>query len=161
MRGYCQPGIGLRLALSPARGGASLNTEHTRMTRERDQRPQPVGDWTPPPLDECQEYPPYDSPVGDPGDILRIRQCWDLRDRLVDFAIIQMSPLRGRLRRVAVADICHGELHIHVLDQQEIRIRRESIWPVNTQLDVEKSYDAGLDRITEKWQDYKRRWRDG
>jgi hypothetical protein len=79
------------------------------MTRERDDPgPQRAGDWTPPPLDECQEHPLYDSPNGDPGDIQRIRLCFDLRDRLVDFAIIQMSPLHGRPRRVAMADICHG-----------------------------------------------------
>jgi hypothetical protein len=130
------------------------------MTRQRGGAPQQAGGWTPPPLDECQEYT-YDSSVGDPGDILRIRQCSDLRDRLVDFAIIQMSPLHGRLRRVAVADICHGELHVHVHDEQEQKIYRESIRPVDTQLDVEESYDAGLDRIVGKWEDYKRRWRNG
>ena len=103
------------------------------MPRDRSDASQQVGDWTPPPPDKCYEYLPYDTPVGDGGDILRIRHCWDHQDRLVDFAVIMMSRHRGRLIRVAEADICHGELHVHVLNQREERIRREAIWPVNTQ----------------------------
>jgi hypothetical protein len=121
--------------------------------------PQEVG-WTPPPADECEEYN-YDTPVGDPGDVLHFRHSWDMGSRLVDFAIIQMSRVGGRLVRVAEADIRHGELHVHVLNQHGERIARESIQPVVTQQDVDKAYDVAFDRFVEKWEEYKRRWRSG
>lgn len=130
------------------------------MTTDPDDRPGQVGDWTPPPLDEWYEHQ-YDTPVGDPGDILRFRHCWDWQDCLVDFAVILMSNCGGTQLRVAVADICHGELHVHVYNQQGEKIHRESIWPVDTQVDVQRSYDAALDRMMENWGLYKRRWRYG
>lgn len=65
---------------------------------------EPAAEWIPPPPDEREEYE-YDTPVGDPGDVLHFRHCWDLAGMMVDFAVIQMSPLGGRLRRVAYADI--------------------------------------------------------
>ena len=131
------------------------------MTRNDDEQnpPQDIG-WSPPPPEECEEYN-YDSAVGDPGDLLHFRQCWDMSGRMADFAIIQMSRLDGRLKRVAEADIRHGELHVHILNQQGKRIGRESIQPVVTQQDVEKAYDVAFDRFVEKWEEYKRRWRSG
>src|ERR1700733_8840016 len=131
------------------------------MTRNDDDSnpPEDTG-WTPPPADECEEYV-YNTPVGDLGDLLRFRQRLDASGRMADFAIIQMSPLHGRLKRVAEADIRHGELHVHVLNQREERIGHESIQPVVTQQDLEKAYDACLDRFVEKWEEYKRRWRNG
>lgn len=117
-------------------------------------------EWIPPPADQCEEFS-YDSPVGDLGDILRFRQCWDLNGRMVDFAIIQMTRLDGYLVRVAAADIRHGELHVHVMNKAGKRIARESIQPVISHQDAEKAYDAALDLFTEKWEEYKRRWRHG
>lgn len=121
---------------------------------------QPAAEWIPPPPDEREEYE-YDSPVGDPGDVLHFRQCWDLAGRMADFAVIQMSPLGGRLRRVAYADIRHGELHVHILNQQGGEIGHEGLRPVVTQKDVEEAYDLAIDRFVEKWEEYKRRWRRG
>ena len=92
----------------------------------------PVAGWIPPPPDEREEYE-YDTPVGDPGDVLHFRQCWDLGGMMVDFAVIQMSPLGGRLRQVAYADIRHGELHVHILNQQGTEIGGEHLRPVVTQ----------------------------
>jgi hypothetical protein len=120
----------------------------------------PVAEWIPPPPDEREEYE-YDTPVGDPGDVLHFRQCWDLGGMMVDFAVIQMSPLGGRLRQVAYADIRHGELHVHILNQQETEIGGEHLRPVVTQKDVDEAYGAAIDRFVEKWEGYKRRWRHG
>jgi len=58
-----------------------------------------------------------------------------------------MAPLGGHLRRVAVADICHSELHIHVFNQQGVKVARESLQPIDTYEDVDEGYDAGFDRI--------------
>jgi hypothetical protein len=119
-----------------------------------------AAEWIPPPPDEREEHE-YDSAVGDPGDILHFRQCWDPGGRMADFAIIQMSPLGGRQQRVAYADIRHGELHVHILNQQGAEIGHESLRLVVTQKDVEEAYDMALDRFVEKWEEYKRRWRRG
>lgn len=122
---------------------------------------QESGSWEPPPPDECEETS-YSTLVGTAGDTLHFRQCWHLLGgTLANFAIIAMTPLGGTLRRVATADICHGELHIHIYNQQEQRIRRECIGPVSTQRDVDDSYGQALDRMTQNWEHYKRRWRDG
>jgi hypothetical protein len=121
--------------------------------------PNDVG-WTSPPADQCEEYV-YDTAVGDLGDLLRFRQRLDASGRMVDFAVIQMSRLGGRLVRVVEADIRHGELHVHVLNKQGQKIAHESIQPVLTQQDVEKAYDIAFDRFVEKWEEYKRRWRSG
>lgn len=72
-----------------------------------------------------------------------------------------MARLDGREVLAAEADIRHGDLHVHILNQRGERIARESIQPVVTQQDVEKAYDAALDVFSEKWEDYKRRWRNG
>jgi hypothetical protein len=120
----------------------------------------PVAGWIPPPPDEREEYE-YDTPVGDPGDVLHFRQCWDLGGMMVDFAVIQMSPLGGRLRQVAYADIRYGELHVHILNQQGTEIGGEHLRPVVTQKDVDEAYGAAIDRFVEKWEEYKRRWRHG
>ncbi len=71
-------------------------------TAEPQSNPPEDTGWTPPPADECEEYE-YNSPVGDLGDLLRFRQCWDASGRMADFAIIQMTRLDGRLKRVAEA----------------------------------------------------------
>jgi hypothetical protein len=128
---------------------------------EGDETSQPEVGYTPPPADECEEHGYY-TPLGDEGDILHFRHCWDLAGRMADFAVIQMSTLGGHLRRVAEADIRHGNLHVHVLNQQEERIGRpESLRPVITQQDVEDAYDVAVDLFMAKWEEYKRRWRNG
>lgn len=120
------------------------------------------GSWELPPPEECEETE-YDTPAGEDGDILHFRQYWHLfgGTNLASFAIIAMSPLGGRLRRVAAADICHGELHVHIYDTQGRRIGRECMRPVSKQEDVDDGYGEAIDRIVEKWEHYKRRWRDG
>ena len=63
--------------------------------------------------DECQEARVYDTPVGEVGDILRIRFLFDLYDNLVDFAVVLMTGSAGTERMVARADISHTGLHVH------------------------------------------------
>ena len=65
---------------------------------EAEEPAQAPGIWQPPPKDECQEEQVYPTPIGEPGDILRIRMLHDLRDNLVDFALILMTGAPGTLR---------------------------------------------------------------
>ncbi len=99
--------------------------------------------------------------AGDPGDQVCYRQVRDLRDNLVDFAVIQMAKYHGELIRVAVADICHLVLHIHLYDQRGNKIAREPVRPCTSRKDVDDCYDAALDRIEQQWERYKRRWSRG
>jgi hypothetical protein len=116
--------------------------------------------WRPPPADERAEST-YRAAVGDMGDVEVFRQSYDIRDRLVDFAVIQKSWHNGHLVTVAEADIRHGELHVHIYDQKGERIAREVIRPVSSQKDVEDCYDAALAWFDEKWEHCKWRWRRG
>ena len=80
---------------------------------------------------------------------------------IVDFAIIGMARVGGKLQRVASADICHGELHVHVYNRQEQRIHRECMRPISTQRDVDEGYGEALDRFGQNREHYNRRWQDG
>jgi hypothetical protein len=119
------------------------------------------GVWQPPPKDECQEEQVYSTPIGEPGDILRIRMLHDLRDNLVDFAVILMTGAPGTLQTVARVDIRHTGLHVHWFRQDGELLRREEISPVTTLAEVQAAYNEALDRITRDWEEYKRRWRHG
>jgi hypothetical protein len=119
------------------------------------------GVWVRPPKDECQEEQVYDTPLGEAGDILRIRMLWDLYDSLVDFAIVVMTgPLEAR-REVARADIRHTGLHVHWFREDGTELRREEIRPVTALGEVQDAYNEALTRVTDNWAEYKRRWRRG
>lgn len=45
------------------------------------------------------------------GDTEVFRQSYGIRNRLVDFAVIQKTRHNGQLVTVAEADVRHGELH--------------------------------------------------
>ena len=117
--------------------------------------------WQPPPTDECQEARVYDTPVGEVGDILRIRLLFDLYDNLVDFAVVLMTGSAGTERMVARADISHTGLHVHWFRPDGTQLRRQEISLVRTQPEVQAAYNEAFDRVTENWAEYKRRWRNG
>ena len=117
--------------------------------------------WQPPPTDECQEAQVYDTPVGEVGDILRIRLLFELHDNLVDFAVVLMTGSAGTERMVARADISHTGLHVHWFRQDGTQLRRQEISLVRTQPEVQAAYNEAFDRVTENWAEYKRRWRNG
>jgi hypothetical protein len=121
------------------------------------------GKWEGPPAQECEEHN-YRTAVGNDGDIIHFRQRWHLlTGYLADFAIILMSPVDGLLCHVAELDICHAELHIHPCDRTGERLpdARKSIRPIDTQEDVNASYDQALELMMAEWEHYKQRWRDG
>jgi hypothetical protein len=116
--------------------------------------------WLPPP-DECEEQNFY-AAVGELGDVEHFRMVRDLRDNLVDFAIIETTRYQGRSVQVAVADICHGQLHVHIYGKRAGgRVGREDIMACASQKDVDDCYITALDQIEEKWEDYKGRWNRG
>ena len=99
--------------------------------------------------------------MGNADDILRIRLTFDLRDNLVDFAIMLMTGPGGEEREAARVDIRHTGLHAHWFSQEGEELRREEIRPITKQAEVQGAYDEALDRITGNWAEYKRRWRRG
>lgn len=118
------------------------------------------GIWVPPPEEERQDDQIYDSPVGDADDILRTRLTFDLRDNLVDFAVMLMTGPPGAERDVR-ADIRHTGLHVHWNSQDGRELRRQEIRPITKQDEIQGAYNDALDLIIEKWAEYKRRWRRG
>lgn len=117
--------------------------------------------WQPPPKDECQEEQVYDSSVDEPGDILRIRMLFDLHDNLVDFAVVLMTGPTEAKREVARADIRHTGLHVHWFQQDGTELLRQEIMLVRTLQEVQAAYNEAMDRMTDNWAEYKRRWRHG
>lgn len=117
--------------------------------------------WQPPPRDERQEEQVYESSVGDPDDILRIRMVFDLYDNLVDFAVVLMTGPTEAKSEVARLDIRHTGLHVHWYRQDGTELRRQEIMPVRTLAEVQAAYNEALDRMTDNWAEYKRRWRRG
>jgi hypothetical protein len=122
---------------------------------------QAPGVWEPPPKEECQEPQTYPTALGEPGDILRVRMVYDLRDNLVDFALIFMTGAPGALSDVAHADIRHTGLHVHWFYRDGTELRRQEISPVTTLPEVQAAYNEAFDRVTRNWEEYKRRWRRG
>jgi hypothetical protein len=117
--------------------------------------------WQPPPEEECQEEQVYDSPVGEPDDILRFRILLDLHDNLVDFSIILMTGPGEAKREVARADIRHTGLHVHWFRQDGTQLRRQELMLVRTLPEVQQAYVEALDRVMDNLAEYKRRWRHG
>lgn len=120
-----------------------------------------AGVWQPPPKDECQEEQVYPIALGEPGDVLRVRMLYDLRDNLVDFAFMLMTGAPGAQHQVARADIRHTGLHVHWFHQDGTQLRREEIRQVTALPDVQAAYNDALDRVIDNWEEYKRRWRHG
>jgi len=141
--------------------GADGGVDRMTWRGDLEEPPEAQGVWQPPPKDECQEEQVYDSPVGEVGDILRVRLLLDLHDNLVDFAVVLMTGPAGTEREVARADIRHTGLHVHWFQQDGTELRRQEIGPVRTQPEVQAAYIEALDRITEEWAECKRRWRHG
>jgi hypothetical protein len=86
---------------------------------------------------------------------------YDLRDNLVDFAFMLMTGTPGAQHQVARADIRHTGLHVHWFHQDGTQLRREEIRQVTALPDVRAAYNDALDRVTDNWEEYKRRWRHG
>lgn len=121
--------------------------------------PDPSDKWAPPPEEECEEYI-YDFAVGDQGEICRVRIMCDSRDRIVEFALMQMTRIGGKSEQVARVDTAHGKVHIHQLVRNGTE-RIRDLHDIKTQEDVERGYNEGIDFITAHWEENRRRWNHG
>jgi hypothetical protein len=118
------------------------------------------GSWVRPSLEGCDENK-YATAVGEEGDVIHFRHRTDpASDVIVDFAVILEAQIGTYRQNIAEIDICHGSLHIHFYDSQGQKLpAHESFRPVNTQDDVQASYDQAVDLITDNWGHYKEGWR--
>ncbi len=119
--------------------------------------------WEPPPDDQCTEYTSKWN-LGGPGQLLIMRLQLDERDRVVEFAVMQMTRYGESYREVARVDTAHGTVHVHQLygnqDDQDGQVIRD-LYKIESQEDVEHGLDLAIDFIQDNWDENRRRWRDG
>ncbi|MFD5802170.1 DUF7718 family protein [Streptomyces sp. NPDC127020] len=106
----------------------------------------------------------FDIPCSE-QDLLRVR-LRTYRNKIVDFAVMQLTSDYGSWEDVARIDCCGGTIHRHLLgrsgavllDHDFIRDipERDGAWDV-----VHDSYEGALNEMQEKWEDNLRRWRSG
>jgi hypothetical protein len=100
----------------------------------------------------------------DAGHQLKIRRCM-YRNRVVDFAVVQVFFVARVSHQVAKIDCCFGKVHRH----QYVRSSGEDLFDhdaliVIPQRDpyatVDEWYDRSLDMMVYEWDDNFRRWND-
>ena len=105
-------------------------------------------------LDEFDEQE-YVIALGSDGqDRAVLRQVFDERDSLVDFALTQEIRLDGRWFPVLRVDCSHGTVHID-------RFRKGRMKPIRKQLvgdssDLDAAYDMACERIYDHWHENRR-----
>ena len=98
-------------------------------------------------------------------DELHVRQVW-YRDKIVDFAIMQLVWEDGERVHVARIDCCHSMIHRHQFNQagEDVFNHRQitaippdagNRWSI-----VHAGYYSALGTMYEEWADNLRRWRD-
>lgn len=118
--------------------------------------------WLVPDPDECDEH--VSNWFIGPGEKIWMRLLTDQTDRLVDFAVMQMTLVGNRYVQVARVDSKHGTVHVHQLFRatpDDTFGHRREMFEISCQEDVERGLEAGVDFVTENWEEHKRRWRDG
>jgi hypothetical protein len=83
---------------------------------------------------------------------------FDERNRLAEWAVIQMRRRRGEWKKIAVYDNCHFKgAHRHLYNQREERFDEKPIMPIRSYADVEKSLDHVMEWLKDHWQENERR----
>jgi hypothetical protein len=84
----------------------------------------------------------------------RVRMDFDQRDKIVEWAVIQLKRRGDRWTRVAVYDMCHGKgVHVHRYDSCEDEFAEESVFNVTSYEDVEAGLDYAILRVSESTAD--------
>jgi hypothetical protein len=98
------------------------------------------------------------------GEMIYQRIMTNQDDRIVEFAVMQMTQVGGHYVQVARVDSEHGTIHAHQLfkatPDDTVGQRRE-MFVISSVDDVALGLDAGIEFLTENWEENKRRWRDG
>jgi hypothetical protein len=111
--------------------------------------------WAPelPAVDEFEQ----EFPIGDSASYVQ-RLGLDERDRVAEWAVIQMRKVDSEWRRVVVYDCCHGKgLHVHHYNREGMEFAEVVVRPVNSYSDFESALDYALERVTMSWQENERR----
>jgi hypothetical protein len=122
-------------------------------------QPQQEPGYEPPPTDECEEQV-WPLLLPEPGHKLIIRQVWH-RDRMVDFAVVQVVRTDTGWQSVAKIDCSRGTIHRHQFDRAG-----EDLWdhrlikviPVDGWDVVDEGYGLALAIMEDEWQENYRRW---
>lgn len=118
--------------------------------------------WQAPDPDECDEY--VSNWFIAPGEKICQRIMTNQDDRIVEFAVIQMTLVGSHYVQVARVDSEHGTVHAHQLfkatPDNTVGQRRE-MFVISSVDDVALGLEAGVDFVAENWEENKRRWRDG
>ncbi|WP_329105614.1 hypothetical protein OG792_33100 [Micromonospora sp. NBC_01699] len=117
--------------------------------------------YDPPPREACEEIEiPIRLP--EPGNELRVRQSI-YRNRIVDFAVIQIVRVDGAWINVAKIDCDRGVIHRH----QYVRSTGEDVWdhrpleeipPDQGWKVVDRWFDRALQMLEDDWEGNLRRW---
>lgn len=96
-------------------------------------------------------------PVSDSASYL-LKMDLDERNRLVEWAVIQLRSVNGRKMTVAVYDTCHEKgVHVHHYDREGERISEEVLQGVASYRDLEEGLDYAVKRASEAWRENERR----
>jgi hypothetical protein len=86
------------------------------------------------------------------------RFVMDDRDRIVEWAVIQLRRVNGRWRRVAEYDTCHNKgVHVHFLNRDEVRFAETQLRSIDSDDDLVEGLDYALSRVAEAWGENERR----
>ncbi len=86
------------------------------------------------------------------------RLDYDERERLVEWAVIQLRLRNGRWLDVALYDTCHGKgVHKHLFNRQGDEFTEVSLRPITSYQDVEDGLDWVLDQLAQYYRENERR----
>lgn len=95
------------------------------------------------------------------GGLIIVKFEQDSRDRILGFAVVHLDWCGDLREQVAKVDTRHEEIHLHVYGHANRQLKRDVLRIIRSGHDVEEGYDEALAEITEKWEEHRRRWRDG
>jgi hypothetical protein len=100
----------------------------------------------------CETYPISD-------DVYYVQRLeFDPRNRLSEWAVIQMRGRVGNGRQVALYDTCHGKgVHVHYYDQHRREVEEVRLRPISSYQELEAGLDYALDRVSNSWEENERR----
>lgn len=121
------------------------------------------GGWEPN-ADERADENEYPTPLGEAGrDKLVVRLVHDGSDRMVEFAMNQVTWYQGAWRDVFEIDSKHGSVHSHRYVRSTLRRvgEPEVLAPLTCKGDVQAYYDQALQRMMDDWRGRRGRWDGG
>ncbi len=96
-------------------------------------------------------------PIGENAAYVQ-RYSMDDRDKIVEWAVVQLRRVQAGWRRVAVYDCCHGKgVHVHFFDSRQVEFAETPLRPVDSDDDLVAGLDYAVDRVVKAWRENERR----